>query len=293
MKLIVGATGNLGGEVARRLVKRGERVRALVRQSSDTNALRELGVELALGDLRDSDSLVAATAGVDTVITTATAVLSGSIEAVDRDGYLALIQAAKRNGIEQFIYTSLPRTLSSSPLVDAKRTVEASLRDSGMTYTVLQPTCFMQSWAGKEIGWDVDRRKGMVYGNGSAPVGWIDLHDVAAYAVESVTNDAARNADVLISSETLTYTAIRQIFEGVTGERFKVMRVPASILALGPHLRWLSAKYCSALSLAADIAGGRVVVDTSRTLRDFAVRPTTVKQYVSDLLQDRHTASHA
>lgn len=286
MKLIVGATGKLGGEVTKRLVQSGERVRALVRPGSKTKALRELGVELVSGDLRDSASLVTATVGVETVITTATAVMSGSIEAVDRNGYLALVDAARRNGVQRFIYTSVPLSLSSSPLIDAKRTVEASLRGSGMIYTVLQPACFMQSWAGKEMGWDPRRRRGIIFGDGMAPVNWIDVRDVAEYAVESLTNVAARNADVLIGGETLTYAEVRQTFEGVTGELYRIMRVPVSVLSVAPHLRSLSSKYCSALSLCRDVATGRCTVDTSSALRDFSVRPTTLQQYVSRLLQD-------
>lgn len=289
MKLIVGATGTLGGEVAKRLIGDGERVRALVRPGPKAKALGELGVELVPGDLRDSGSLVAATVGVDAVITTATAVMSGSIEAVDRDGYLALVDAARRNGVQQFIYTSVPSSLSSSPLIDAKRTVEASLRKSGMIYTVLKPACFMQSWAGKEMGWDPGRRRGVIFGDGSAPVSWIDVHDVAEYAVESLRNVAARNADVLIGGEILTYQEVRQTLQNMTGERFRIIRLPVSLLSVAPHLRRLSSRYCSALSLCLDVATGRCTVDASTTLQDFSVRPRTLQQYVLRLLQDRNT----
>lgn len=82
----------------------------------------------------------------------------------------------------------------------------------------------------------------------------------------------------MVGSEALTYTELRQTFGTVTGVRFKAVRVSAFILGIGPHLRRLAVKYCSALSLAADVAGGPLIVDTSRTLRDFAVRSTTLLQ---------------
>jgi uncharacterized protein YbjT (DUF2867 family) len=221
--------------------------------------------------------------GVDVVITSATAILSGSVKAVDQDGYLALVSAARQNAVRRFIYTSLPMSLSSSPLVDAKRTVEASLRGSGLTYTILQPTCFMQSWAGKETGWDITRRKGAIYGDGSAPVGWVDIEDVAGYALESLTNDAAQNADVAICGDIMNYADVRRTFEAVTGQPFKIMRIPNPLLALGPHLRRLSPKFCSALTLGGDVAHGRTVVNASKTLQDFAIRPATLEQYVKRL----------
>src|SRR5262245_34664979 len=65
--LVTGATGLLGSHVAQQLVEQGERVRALVRPSSDTTLLRQLGVELAVGDLGDPESVRAAVDGVDVV----------------------------------------------------------------------------------------------------------------------------------------------------------------------------------------------------------------------------------
>jgi len=65
--LITGATGLLGSHIAERLVHRGEPVRALVRPTADVGFLRQLGVELVVGDLGDQASLKAAVAEVDTV----------------------------------------------------------------------------------------------------------------------------------------------------------------------------------------------------------------------------------
>lgn len=65
--MVTGATGLLGSHIAEHLVARGERVRALVRPTSDTTFLRQLGVELTIGDLNDPDSLRRALAGVDVV----------------------------------------------------------------------------------------------------------------------------------------------------------------------------------------------------------------------------------
>src|SRR5947208_2630500 len=101
MILVVGATGFLGSEICRRLIERGEAVRGLVRETSDSATvahLRTLGVETVVGDLRDRDSLDAACRGVDTVVSTATTTRSrqpgDSIEATDEAGQLDLVDAA-------------------------------------------------------------------------------------------------------------------------------------------------------------------------------------------------------
>ena len=57
----------LGSHIAERLVARGDQVRALVRPTSDTRFLQKLGVELAVGDLSQSGSLIPAVQGIDTV----------------------------------------------------------------------------------------------------------------------------------------------------------------------------------------------------------------------------------
>ena len=65
--VITGATGLLGSHIAEQLVARGERVRAIVRPTSDVSFLKSLGVELAVGDLADTDTLRQAVGGADVV----------------------------------------------------------------------------------------------------------------------------------------------------------------------------------------------------------------------------------
>lgn len=67
LNVVTGATGLLGSHVVEQLRHRGERVRALVRPSSDTAWLRERGVELAIGDLEDATTLLAGVEGADVV----------------------------------------------------------------------------------------------------------------------------------------------------------------------------------------------------------------------------------
>ena len=65
--LVTGATGFVGNAVARALVETGEKTRVLVRPETDRRLLLNLDVEIKTGDLRDYDSVVAATQGVQTV----------------------------------------------------------------------------------------------------------------------------------------------------------------------------------------------------------------------------------
>ena len=144
MILVAGATGLVGMEVCRRLAGTGERLRALVRETSSAaklDTLRAAGVELFTGDLKDPESLVGACRDVDTVISTASATLSGqagdSIETVDAAGQMNLVEAAKAAGVERYIFVSFRHGHGLSfPLDIAKRQVEAAIAD--MNYTVFR-----------------------------------------------------------------------------------------------------------------------------------------------------------
>jgi dihydroflavonol-4-reductase len=82
--LITGASGFVGGHLAGRLVEQGWRVRALVRPTSDTARLRELGAELVPGDLEAVDAIAEAAEGADTVFHLAGATTAPSEEAFAR-----------------------------------------------------------------------------------------------------------------------------------------------------------------------------------------------------------------
>jgi dihydroflavonol-4-reductase len=106
--LITGATGFLGWHVARLLLARGRKVRALVRHSS---TLRELEAETCTGDLRDPDSLARAVEGCDTVFHVAAdyrlwAPNEADMYASNVEGTRNLLTAARREGVERFVYTS-------------------------------------------------------------------------------------------------------------------------------------------------------------------------------------------
>jgi dihydroflavonol-4-reductase len=115
--LVTGATGFLGSHVARQLVGRGERVRALVRAESKSRALDGLNVERVTGDLRDAASLARAMEGVSRVFHVAAdyrlwARDPREIYESNVGGTKNLLDAAARAGVERFVYTSTVATVA-------------------------------------------------------------------------------------------------------------------------------------------------------------------------------------
>jgi uncharacterized protein YbjT (DUF2867 family) len=148
MILVVGATGQLGGLITRRLLQRGEGVRVLVRPGRSTRDLIAAGAHAVTGDPKDRGSLRLACEGVDTVITTANSTARGApdtLESVDLHGNLNLIEVAETAGVHRFLFVSALGADPGHPLplLSAKGEAEQRLRSTGTASTVFHPMC---SW---------------------------------------------------------------------------------------------------------------------------------------------------
>jgi acetylornithine/succinyldiaminopimelate/putrescine aminotransferase/nucleoside-diphosphate-sugar epimerase len=108
--LVTGATGFIGGRLARRLVDEGRPVRCLVRRSSDTSRLERLGVELAVGDLTDAPSLERAADGAGYVFHCAALVsdwaTTREITQTNVVGTRNLIEASIAATVRRFVHFS-------------------------------------------------------------------------------------------------------------------------------------------------------------------------------------------
>jgi uncharacterized protein YbjT (DUF2867 family) len=286
MILVAGATGFLGGEICRRLTTADRAVRALVRSSSDAAAvarLRALGAEIVEGDLRDRASLDRACEGVLAVVSTATTMRSRqadeSIETTDQDGQLALVDAAREAGVQRFVFVSLSAGIAADdPLSRAKRSVERRLDESGMGYTVLRPTFFMEVWLSPALGFDAAGRTATVYGSGEHAVSWISLGDVAEFAVRSLDAPPdTRETLELGGPDALSPLEVVRVFEQAADAPFAVQHVPEAAL----HAQHASATDPLARTFAALMLayarGDRIAMDD--VLRRYPVPLTSVRDH--------------
>ena len=148
--LVVGATGQLGRVIARKLMASGTTVRALARNG---NALASLapGAEIAPVDLRDLPKLAEACRGVDQIVATANNNMGKgptSPSRIDLAGYQNLCAAARNAGVRRLIYVSF-RGVSQDAPVDIFRIkwyIEDAIRRSGVPHVMLRPTAFMDIW---------------------------------------------------------------------------------------------------------------------------------------------------
>lgn len=108
--LVTGATGKVGSRLAKRLLRRGDRVRALVREPARAAGLVEVGIEVVRGDLLDHASLAAAVQGIEAVVHCAAVYFGGEASdegrAVNDVGTQRLAELARAAGVRRFIFTS-------------------------------------------------------------------------------------------------------------------------------------------------------------------------------------------
>jgi uncharacterized protein YbjT (DUF2867 family) len=286
MILVAGATGFLGREICRRLAAAGKNVRGLVRTTSDplvVAQLAEFGVETADGDLRDPASLDRACRGVAAVISTVSTTRSrqegDSIEATDLQGQLNLVDAARRAGVSRFVYTSYSGQIDSDdPLTLAKRTVEDRVRRSGITYTILRPSYFIEVWLSPALGFDHPNAKATIYGSGDAKISWISLGDVAEFAVRSLDEPAAANATLELGGpDALSPREVVRIFEKASGRAFEVQLVPEEALR-AQHDAATDSLQRAFTALMLNYAKGDPI-PMERTLRSFPLTMRSVPNY--------------
>jgi NADH dehydrogenase len=240
MILVVGATGALGSEICRQLVAEGKTVRAIIRPVSDpvrVAELKKLGIETVEADLKDTASITKACVGVASVISTASACptphqSADTIPAVDQTGQLHLVNAARQAGVSHFVYVSFSGNINiDSPLATAKRAVELQLSKSGMGYTILRPSFFMEVWISPALGFDFANAKAQVYGEGHNKISWISLVDVAHFAVAALRTPAMRNATFELGGpEALSPLEVIHLYEQAEHRPFTVQHVPEATL---------------------------------------------------------------
>jgi uncharacterized protein YbjT (DUF2867 family) len=235
--VVVGATGLVGEEVCRRLRARGEQVRALVRATSDPAArdrLESLGVRCFEGDIEHPATLAPCVADASVVVSTASAFPRDpridSIERVDRDGQIAVVDAAEQAGIERMIFISFPEAARDHPFQAAKRAVERRLRAADLEHVILHPEKFMDVWFSPPLGFDLDGTV-RLYGGGEAPQAWIAAADVAEVVVQSVRHPGLRDRTVQFGGpEALSQLEVVAIYEHQLGRPIETEIVPRSDL---------------------------------------------------------------
>ncbi len=279
MILVVGATGSLGGAIARRLLAEGKKVRILVRPGSSYDDLVAEGADAVTGDLKDRASLRAACAGVDAVVTTANAIGRGgedTIESVDLQGNQHLIGAAAAEGVRRFVFTSVLGASSESPVpfIRAKGEAERRLMNSGMTWTILQPNLFMDTWLPMAVGGPALAGEPVtLVGEGRRRHSMVAMADVVSYAVAALDHDEAGKAHIAIGGpEAISWRDAVAAFERELGRD-----IPVRTVSMGEPVPGMPEQVNGLFQMLETYDSP---LDMRAPATTFGVRPTTVDDFV-------------
>ncbi len=279
MILVVGGTGRLGGSIARALLDRGKPVRVLVREGSSFDDTR---AETVRGDLKDPDSLRRACTGADVVVTTANAIVprlaEDSVEHVDRMGNRNLIAAATSEGVRHFVFVSVLGASADHavPFVRAKGEAEGALRESGLSWTILQPDPFMDVWFPIILGPALEGGTVTLVGEGRHRHSMVAMRDVVGYAVAAAERQEAANRVLAIGGEPVTWRDVVDAFSEVLGHDIPVQTVP-----LGEPVPGLPE---FVTQLLASLELYESPLDMSDLSRTFEVKTTSLHDFVREFV---------
>jgi uncharacterized protein YbjT (DUF2867 family) len=212
--LVTGATGNVGKPMVELLSDAGVPFRAFVRDPERARAVLGADVDLARGDFAESTTLDAALGGADRMF-----LLSGNSE-LETDALGAAVRAGVGRVVKQ---SALGVGLDPPPF---HRRIEETLESSGLGFTHLRPTAFMQTLAGY-LPALIDAEGVFRLPAGEGRVAWVDTRDISAVAFRALTEDGHEGkAYPITGPEPLSMAEVAEKLSAATGRRIRYEDVP-------------------------------------------------------------------
>jgi uncharacterized protein YbjT (DUF2867 family) len=267
MITVFGATGNTGAPLVDTLLAKGAKVRAVTSDPAKLGSIKAKGCEAVTADFSDPAALERACAGADRIYLVTPAHLDM------RHWKANVIAAAKAAGVRQVV---LATGLGASP--QAKVTfgkwhseTQELLKESGLDWTFIQPTYFMQNllWQAGNIAKD-----GVYYDDLGGPVAWIDARDIADVAAEALTGAGHEGkAYGLTGPEALTGEDIAAILSEVTGRSITCVPLPAEDSKAAMMAAGMQDEVAAAMVELASIAPKGYLAGIETTVSDVLGRP--------------------
>jgi NADH dehydrogenase len=190
------------------------------------------------GDVRVAASLTDALAGVETVISAVTGFGpdGDGPRKVDLEGNANLIDAATAAGVKHFILISIHGADANHAmeLYRAKFMAEERLRASGLEWTIIRPTVFMELWAG--IVGDPLLKTGTanVFGRGENQINFVSIQDVARLTEQAAVDVSLRGRTLDVGGpQNLSVNGLVEMIAESNGRQAKARHIPVAALRLG------------------------------------------------------------
>ena len=267
MITVFGATGTTGAPLVDTLLAKGATVRAVTSDLSKLDALKAKGCEAVVADFTDPAALARACDGAEKIYLVTPAHLNM------RQWKANVIEAAKSAGVRHIV---LATGLGASPkagLTFGKWHSETQelLKQSGLDWTFVQPTYFMQNllWQAGSIAKD-----GVYYDDLGGPVAWIDARDIADVAAEALTGSGhAGKGYGLTGPEALTGEEVAAVLSEETGRSVTCAPLPSDAAKAGMVSAGMQEEVAAAMVELASIAPKGYLARIETTVSDVLGRP--------------------
>jgi len=217
--LVTGATGSTCSILIPALLNAGQEVRAFVRNEEKAQSLKDAGAEIYVGDLDQADTIEGALEGIEKVYLCTWNGPTASLQGTN------MVEAIKRAGISPYVVRHSAFGAAGSELIQQINKVDIALQESGLPWTIIKPTFFMQNMMmaaqsiqnGGQIYWD--------WADGKA--GMIDIRDVADSAFGALTGKAEQGKEyVLTGPESISMHDVAASFAKVLDKSISYVAVP-------------------------------------------------------------------
>ena len=224
--LLVGATGMLGGRIARQLLERPEaRLRLLVRAAADP-ALKPLidrGAEIVEGDLNDAVSLDRATRGIDVIVSA----IQGGREVVV-DGQVALARAGKRNGAHRILPSDyaldlFKATPGEHAAFDMRRDADEQIASIGLEQVNVLQGGFMNLFMPGMGAIDLDAGTVGFFGDGNRPVEVTSVEDTARMVARVALDPRVPAGKFAFAGDRVSFRQAGEIVAARTGRALRAV----------------------------------------------------------------------
>jgi len=220
MILVTGSTGNVGTEVVKQLAAAGHKVRALVRDTKEATGKFPTNVDVVVGDLDNTESLVNAMKGVDKIYLLAP--FSPGLVTQEQNA----IEAMRRANVKRIVkHSVLGAQWEAIALGKWHRASEKAIEGAGLSWTHIRPSGFFSN----ALGWAGMIKNGgtVYYPTGEGKLGVVDTRDIAAVAVKALTEPGheGKAYDVTGPAALTTQQQVDAIGKAI-GKQLKYVDVP-------------------------------------------------------------------
>ena len=216
--LVTGATGNTGSLLVPQLLKNNVDVRVFVRDEAKAAPLKELGAEIAIGDLDKPVTIRPAVKDVNKIYFLT---WNGQTQLKQAENFLSVV---KESGSPHIIRHSMWGP-ENSRIIQQGYKIDDMIKSSGMPWTILKPTFFMQNTM---MGAQTIATDGVIYWDmKDGKLGMIDVRDIADAAFGAITKEGNEGKSyILTGPEPISFHDIARTFSSVLGKEVKYVSVP-------------------------------------------------------------------